>query len=184
MFYNPEDTFLNEPEILGYFAELLESLGEEYRPYAERVKNALKKNKETEIMIDYAALFVGPYKLNAPPYGSVYIDKKRKLNSDSTKEVEELYKEYGLTVSKDISDTSDHIAVELEFLHTLLADYHNNPSQKTMDILNRFMESFFLPFVKGLSPLIISNASTDIYKCVGESLGMFTQNELTTLCCS
>ena len=34
--------------------------------------------------IDYATLFVGPYKLLAPPYGSVYLEDGRKGMGDST----------------------------------------------------------------------------------------------------
>jgi TorA maturation chaperone TorD len=68
------------------------------------------------LRVDYAALFVGPYKLLAPPYGSVYLETHRVMG-DSTSDVSNFYRNEGLDIV--IKDAPDHIAVELEFMHYL-----------------------------------------------------------------
>jgi len=70
--------------------------------------------------IDFARLFVGPYRLEAPPYGSVYLEEERKAMGSSTMDVKELYRESGLQIAPDFRDAPDHIAAELEFMYVLI----------------------------------------------------------------
>lgn len=72
-----------------------------------------------ELAVDHARLFVGPFALLAPPYGSVYLDGERRLMGSSTLEVEGCYREAGLEVAAGFSGTPDHVAAELEFMHFL-----------------------------------------------------------------
>ena len=81
----------------------------------------LKADHIKELMVDHARLFVGPYTLLAPPYGSVYLDSERRVMGNSTMEVTDRYREAGLEMARDFKDVPDHITVELEFMHFLIS---------------------------------------------------------------
>ena len=71
-----------------------------------------------ELLKDYTALFVGPFEVLAPPYGSVYLEnEKNQLYGDSTLDVKRRYEEDGLSVV--LKEPPDHIAIELEYAHLL-----------------------------------------------------------------
>ena len=73
-----------------------------------------------ELAIDYSRLFVGPFALLAPPFGSIYLEQERRLMADSTQAVERYYREAGLELAEGFNGTPDHIAAELEFLYLLI----------------------------------------------------------------
>lgn len=70
-----------------------------------------------ELKVEHARLFLGPFKLLAPPYGSVYLDHNEHLMTDSSRDVQSRYEEEGMTVA--IQEVPDHICIELEFLYLL-----------------------------------------------------------------
>ncbi|MBI5578403.1 MAG: molecular chaperone TorD family protein [Deltaproteobacteria bacterium] len=88
---------------------------------ADRMEAALRVHEcVEELAIDHARLFVGPFALLAPPYGSVYLEGDRRLMGGSTQAVGESYREVGLEVAAGFNGTPDHIAAELEFMHFLV----------------------------------------------------------------
>lgn len=72
-----------------------------------------------ELKRDYARLFVGPYQLFAPPYGSIYLEGERQVMGLSTLDVMERYRQSGVTLAEDFHELADHIAAELEFVYFL-----------------------------------------------------------------
>jgi TorA maturation chaperone TorD len=47
------------------------------------------------IMVDHTKLFIGPFGLLAPPYGSIYLENGMMVKGNSTVNVEDLYGEEG-----------------------------------------------------------------------------------------
>lgn len=75
---------------------------------------------------EYTRLFIGPGKLPAPPYESVYRQDVPELElglvmGRSTVDARRRYAEAGLHLSPDFTDLPDHVAVELEFMYFLCA---------------------------------------------------------------
>ena len=70
------------------------------------------------LKVDFTRLFMGPYLSLAAPYGSVYLEKARKVMGDSTVDARQRYKEAGLDVS--LKEAPDHVAIELEFMYYLV----------------------------------------------------------------
>ena len=68
---------------------------------------------------DYLRVFVGPHKLPAPPWESVYVGNKRLLFQASTLEVREAYRSQGLLPAEHPHVADDHLALELDFLARL-----------------------------------------------------------------
>lgn len=118
-FYQPgKDQFLGEG-LLGNLAQALKHASQEAAAAAVALEKAFMKYSERDLMVSYAKLFIGPDKLIAPPYGSVYLDKERRVMGDSTIEVIEFYREAGLSMDEGFREVPDHITAELEFMYYL-----------------------------------------------------------------
>lgn len=72
------------------------------------------------LTVDYAALFVGPARLLAPPYGSVHLEPEKRVMGETTMAVQAFYLASGLVLDEEFTELPDHIAVELEFMSYLV----------------------------------------------------------------
>jgi len=75
---------------------------------------------------DFNRLFVGPTKLLAPPFESVYRSKDRLVMQAETLAVRKKYAEAGLEIQKKHTIPDDHMSFELVFLNYLLIEYLQN----------------------------------------------------------
>lgn len=64
---------------------------------------------------EYHRLFVGPGRLVAPPYESVYLSAEHVLMQDPTLEVQAFYRAHGRAGTPLLTEPEDHLAIELEF---------------------------------------------------------------------
>jgi TorA maturation chaperone TorD len=148
-------TFLVNNELTESFSELVEIFSSE----------DLEKLK-----IEYARLFVGPFHVVAPPYGSYYLENG-KLMGDSTIEVISLYNQVGLVINESFKDLPDHIIAELEFLIYLTHNQINFIEKEEYDnykaisaIKEYFIESFFNTWVKKFNNIIINSSEQKFFK--------------------
>jgi TorA maturation chaperone TorD len=86
---------------------------------AAALGDALREVEALALEVDHAALFVGPFRLEAPPYGSVHLEEGRTLMGDSTVAAARCYAEAGLATIAH--EPPDHIGIELEFMAYLAA---------------------------------------------------------------
>ena len=70
----------------------------------------------------YTKLFIGPAKLPAPPWESVYATGEPLLFQESTLAVRDAYRRAGYAAAGYPHEADDHLAVELDFMATLAAD--------------------------------------------------------------
>lgn len=118
-FYEPEMDLWEQEDLLNRFFWILQKTNPSGVHLAQQMRVASKIIAEEQMKVDYAALFIGPFALPAAPYGSVYLDRNKRIMGDSTITVLQLYREAGLKI--DVKDAPDHIAIELEFIHYLYA---------------------------------------------------------------
>jgi TorA maturation chaperone TorD len=134
------------------------------------------------LRIDFTRLFVGPFMLLAPPYGSVYLEDSR-IMGESTIDVRSWYEKDGLNVV--INDAPDHIAMELEFMHYLVAKQSQATNegnlqdiqlyqQKQKSFLNSHLARWVLEFTENVQ----KNARTEFYKKLAQLTEMFVQKDL------
>lgn len=71
---------------------------------------------------DYVKLFIGPGKLPAPPWESVYATGKDVLFQESTIEVRKAYRSAGYQATGYPHEADDHLAIELGFMQRLSDD--------------------------------------------------------------
>lgn len=108
-----------DPELTGNLRELpelLRPLSPEMAVAAGQVLSELEDEDSEELLREYSRLFVGPFELGAPPFGSVYLESEGLMMGRSTVEVDRIYRETGLEMSPDFRSPPDHVAAELEFL--------------------------------------------------------------------
>ena len=84
------------------------------------LKESFEDDSIDELLVDYSKLFLGPGHTLAPPYESAWRNKNSDDPVDSVQALIELYDDGGFAIDPDFRDLPDHVAVELEFLYTLI----------------------------------------------------------------
>ncbi|CDX00165.1 Cytoplasmic chaperone TorD [Desulfitobacterium hafniense] len=90
-------------------------------------------NVTSSLNKDYAALFIGPSHLAAPPWESVYRTEEKLTFGEPTLEVREWYQRCGLEFVHKNSEPDDHFGLELEFMSKLIA--HELRAREEDDVL-------------------------------------------------
>jgi TorA maturation chaperone TorD len=141
-----------------------------------------------DLQIDYAKLFVGPFKLLAPPYGSVYLDGQRQIMGESTVEVQKLYRKAGLEIAKTFREAPDHIAAELEFMYFLIykeiealegTDWES--ALHCLKIQGEFLQAHLGAWVPAFSYNVEEHAETEFYKNLAKVSKLYVQRDLSSL---
>ena len=134
-----------------------------------------------KLMVEHARLFMGPYTLPAPPYGSVYLDSGNRVMGNSTMDVISRYREAGLVLAEDFKDAPDHIAVELEFMHFLICTTIEAITKNDIGAVfasvqkqQSFLEDHLCVWFAEFSDNIAQHAQSPFYK----NLAMTTQTFL------
>jgi TorA maturation chaperone TorD len=154
--------------------------------YLELAKNIPAPSDIESLRIDYSKLFVGPYTLLAPPYGSIYLENMRRVMGDSTVDVGHRYAEEGLRV--DLKEAPDHIAIELEFMYFLISKeveaVVDSDSTNTVGYLRKqkdFLETHLGVWVSDFTDKIKANAETIFYRNLAWLTNSFVKEELKNL---
>ncbi len=186
--YEPNKKLMQEE---GFFNSLKTSLRVVYPDaltYAEQMERSFNFYSEQELLIDYAALFLGPLELKAPPYGSVYLERDRRLMGDTTLAVMEYYSQSGLTTDEDFKEPADHITAEMEFIYYLIfievKSIQDGALDRAVTFVGRqkeFMKRFLTPWIEEFCEKIRDNAQTQYYSDLSECLLMVTKH--TTIIC-
>ena len=119
-FFPPEPALRDALQKLAEELQLVSPVAAEH---AEKMIEALEREdpaQQAQHLVDYAGLFVGPYQLLAPPFGSVYMEDSQKVMGDTTLDVLRLYQCAGVDMAGGFQQPPDHIAAELEFMSFLL----------------------------------------------------------------
>ncbi|MDP3297573.1 MAG: molecular chaperone TorD family protein [Thermodesulfovibrionia bacterium] len=154
-------------------------------PFAKDMDNALSKYTNTEILVDYSALFIGPFGLLAPPYGSVYLEGKRTVMGDTTIDAVKYYRKAGVEMDPAQKDMPDHISVELEFMYYLinkgLEAYQNSDNEGFLnyhnmqeDFLRRHIGVWMPKFAKDLR----EGAKNPFYKNLADCTLTFIKSDM------
>ena len=179
-FYEPEIELWKQEKLCSQLAGLVQNISPAAQHMADRMAIELEGQDEQQLQTDYAALFLGPYDLIAPPYGSVYLENTKRIMGDSTMAVMHQYREAGLML--DIQEPADHIAIELEFMHylsTLEADAlrtgENGRKERATAARKKFLSAFLSPWVPPFCQNIRSGTENLFYRNLSDCLEFFIQ---------
>lgn len=133
------------------------------------------------LKVDYSKLFVGPYELFAPPYGSMYLEDG-KLMGDSTMDVKNWYVEEGLEIT--LREVPDHIAIELEFMHFLIsketqAISNSDPENAILYLKKQeaFIDIHLGQWVSAFAHRIKKRAKTEFYRNLAHVTESFVKSD-------
>ena len=85
----------------------------------ELQENRKEENFLSELQTEYMRLFVGPTKLVAPPWESVYRSKQALLFQESTLAVRQFYKKFGMEPEALMRVPDDSLGLETAFMEIL-----------------------------------------------------------------
>jgi TorA maturation chaperone TorD len=120
---------------------------------------------------DYRALFIGPGRLLAYPWESVYLSEERLIFDAQTLKVRALYRQYDLQVPQTTREPDDHIGFELAFMvHLcslgLVACQSRDAAglARSLEAQRGFLREHLLRWTPAFFQAVINNARTDYYR--------------------
>lgn len=181
-FYEPErDLFLKE-NLCGNLAKLLEKDCPEAASAAKKMVKDLENSSQVDLAVEHAALFIGPFELPSPPYGSVYLEKNNRLMGDTTMEVKKIYAEAGLKL--EVQEPPDHISFELEFIQYLFtmekeaSDKGDNEKAQSLATLRKdFQRVYLTSWVPRFCEKIRAATKLMFYRNLADCLEIFINHE-------
>jgi TorA maturation chaperone TorD len=181
-YHRPEQNLLDGLAKLATCMEQVCSEAEKYINYM--LADIDRMDGPESVEIDYARLFVGPFNLLAPPYGSVYLESERRVMGASTADVQKRYQAAGLDVATGFKDAPDHIAAELEFMHFLIFKAMEAANQGDVNgivtcFLNQqsFLEVHLCAWIHDFAGHVIDNAKTSFYRNLARATEAFIKDD-------
>lgn len=181
-FYEPDKELFIEENLCVNLAGLMANISPPAAEACRRMAASLKENSQEELLVEYAALFLGPFKAPAQPYGSVYLEQERRLMGDSTMEAQKIYAEAG--VKQETDEPPDHIAIELEFMSFLEGKISQAISETNQidladyaAIRSRFFNRLLVSWAPLFGKVIVDCAELEFYRSLGQCLNAFIAAE-------
>ncbi|MFC0229194.1 Tat proofreading chaperone DmsD [Serratia aquatilis] len=128
---------------------------------AALIAEGLAGNQPETLAEAYQRLFVGPYALPAPPWGSVYLDRESVLFGDSTLRLRQWLRVNGIEAQRQQNEPEDHIGTLL-MMAAWLAEEH----QQTM--ISALLAQHLLPWAPRYLELLQQHAGHPFYKGVAQ----------------
>lgn len=123
-----------------------------------------------ELRSDYTRLFIGPGKVLAPPWESVYHSEERLVFQEQTLKVRAWYRRFGLEAEKIHNEPDDHIGLELFFLAHLaslgleaIEKQDEEALNRTLQAQRQFLREHPLKWARLWCELVDEYARTDFY---------------------
>ena len=182
-FYEPQKKLFLEENLFGNLTEYLKQVCPDAVRFSSNMESSIHNYTNEDLSVEYARLFVGPFELLAPPYGSVYLDDGGRVMGDSTMQVIEIYQKEGLSRNDDFKDLPDHIAVEMEFMSYLIFKERESLEKSDLDTAREYMnkqESFLNTFIRSWVPpfckKIKEGTENGFYKALSDCVLIFISN--------
>jgi TorA maturation chaperone TorD len=153
-------------------SQALEAIGEYLRQ-----PDVLSKKSCEVLRWDYTRMFVGPGRLPAPPWESLYRDAERLHLSEQTLQVRAAYQKYGLSPRDLGREPDDHIGFELDFMHKLCELTKQKAKegdaaslQAILEDQRTFLDEHLLGWVPAWTTDVVKSAETDFFKGMAQLL--------------
>ncbi len=132
-----------------------------------KFQQSLNENLDN-LAVDYAQLFIGPDILKVPPWASIYMDKEQIVFGEQSVYVQKFYEKYHMQWQNNTQEPSDHLALELQFIGTILTHLDQAEDEGTQQYilhdLGLFLQDHLLPWAPQCLEKVQQHAKTDFYK--------------------
>lgn len=177
--YYPPTAKLLEEQCCISLANILKQTVPDAAQHASKAAQAIGADLKS-LLVEHARLFIGPFHLIAPPYGSIYIDDSKTVMGDSTPRVAAFYHSCGLRLADNFHELPDHFAVELEFMSFLAfkqreAEVSGNKDEVTriVSLQREFLDRFLMPWLTPFTSAIISDGEAPFYQAIAHCTAAF-----------
>jgi len=186
LYHLPEKNIQKNLDVL---TDQLTILNSEAVSYLKNMQAEFDQNDDFDLLkVEFTRLFIGPYSLPAPPYGSVYIENERKVMGDSTMDARKRYQHFGLDIPANFKNVPDHITVELEFMFFLIFKeivhiQSNVPDQAQELLLHQkaFHTDLLNIWIPEFTDCVIEHAEIEFYRNLATTTKIFIREELEYL---
>ena len=113
--------------------------------------------------LEYTRLFIGSFKMYAPPYASYYVDGEHQVYGPTTMEVAQLYEQFGLELSASEHEPADHIRYLLAFAAQLAATYEQRGQEEFAEAYRDFVALYILRWLPDFKQLVDDYAEFPLY---------------------
>lgn len=134
-----------------------------------------------DLRVAHAKLFVGPYDLVAPPYGSVYLDGERRVMGESTMGALSHYKQAGLDPSGELHEPPDHITAELEFMYFLAHRHLTLHEGRYLDLQRDFLQKHLSRWIPPFSARVVTGNLHPFYNQLARLTSLTVQTDAAYL---
>jgi TorA maturation chaperone TorD len=186
--YYPPSKELIEEGCCATLADLLAPVIPDAAQHAGDATIALNNSSLAELAVEHARLFIGPFQLVAPPYGSIYLDDAKTVMGDSTARVAAFYHNCGLQLADDFHELPDHFAVELEFMSFLAfkqreAEVSGDKAEEAriVGLQREFLVRFLLPWLEPFTSAIINDGEAPFYQAIARCTAAFINADSAAL---
>lgn len=183
-YYQPE-AHLIEEDVFSSLVRAAEQLDPALADTARQLGSSFAAESLSELLLDYTRLFLGPIKILAKPYGSVWLEGEKVIMGDSTMAVLDLYREGGFTLDDDFREVPDHIAAELEFLYLLNFQQceaeragHVEARAAAAQVKQRLLCNHLGRWVGPFTSAMTASAGTSFYRVLAELTARYVQLEM------
>ena len=129
------------------------------------IASAVQVPDEAALSADYQRLFVGPARLPAPPWESVYRSEERLIFDWPALAVREQFRQMGLA-SEKANEPDDHIGLELLFM-ALMTEREADGNQQAVHVQRSFLQQHLMAWAPAFCDDLVAHAQTDLYRGLG-----------------
>ena len=176
-------------DIVGSLETQFSELSSQTLRASKILRRSFNESRDLKVLhLDFCRLFVGPYSLLAPPYGSVYLEKERRIMCESTMDTIQYYRRAGMAVAATFKEAPDHIAAELEFMYFLIHEelraLENGDTKGFYEKLcfqQEFVANHLNQWTALFAGTVKNNAKTDFYVHLADVLDTFIAEDANYL---
>jgi len=178
----PEEDLLKTSDVFDTLERALDFVHPEASGRVGQMREAAKQSSVQDLLVEYARLFIGPFKTLAPPYSSLHLGHDT-LMSDKTIWVVKCYQKSGFAFDGRIQDVPDHVAIETEFLYCLIHNEIGALDSGDEDGARRlwlnqqeFLDGHYQKWVPAFCEQVVSETNNEYFRVLSECLQEFVHD--------
>lgn len=120
----------------------------------------------TAEQLAYTRLFIGSFKMEAPPYASFYLEENHTLNGNAAAEVESVFAQFGIQLDADEKAPADHLRYLLAFLGLVAARFEETGELAFAETYVDFRDEYIMTWIDQFQVLVERYAEEPRYYAV------------------
>lgn len=135
--------------------------------YGEAVRGVLEAaglfEDRTAEQLAYTRLFIGSFKMEAPPYASYYLEEDHSINGQAAVEVAAVYRQFGIELDPQEKAPADHLRYLLAFLSLLARRYEETGEEAFAEAYSDFCHGYVLTWIDAFQARVDTYAEAPYY---------------------